>query len=56
MKRFERLRPLLPAAAVVLCAWLCGFSLSTLLERGGEMGKILGKLFPADLGRLRDCV
>ena len=52
MKRIERLRPLLPAAGVVLCAWLCGFSLSTLLERGGEMGQILGKLFPADLGYL----
>ena len=46
MKRTERMRPILLAAGAVLCAWLCGFSLSTLLERGGEMGKILGKLFP----------
>ena len=38
MKRIERLRPLLLAAVTVLCAWLCGFSLSTLVERGGEMG------------------
>ena len=52
MKRTERMRPILLAAGAVLCAWLCGFSLSTLLERGGEMGKILGKLFPADLGYL----
>ena len=52
MKRSKRLRPLLPAAVAVLCAWFCGFSLTTLLERGGEMGRILGQLFPADLGYL----
>ena len=38
--------------AAVACAWLCGFSLSTLIQRGEEMGKILGALFPADLGYL----
>ncbi len=52
MKRIERWRWLLLAAAVVLCAWMCGFSASTLVERGSEMGKILGRLFPADLAYL----
>ena len=52
MKRSKRMRPLLLAAVTVLCAWLCGFSLPTLVERGGEMGRILGQLFPADLGYL----
>ena len=49
MAKREHLRRLLLAALVLLCAWLCGFSLPTLLKRGGEMGQILGKLFPADL-------
>ena len=52
MKRIERLRLPLLAATVVLCAWVCGFSLSTLVERDGEMGNILGRLFPADLAYL----
>ena len=52
MKRIERTRPLLLAVVTVLCAWLCGFSLTTLVERGGEMGRILGRLFPADLSYL----
>ena len=52
MKRIKRLQTLLLAAVVVLCAWLCGLSLTTLLERGGEMGRILGQRFPADLGYL----
>ena len=38
--------------AVAVCAWLCGFSLPTLLGRAGKMGAILGQLFPPDLGYL----
>ena len=52
MKWIERRKPLLLVVITALCAWLCGFSLPTLLERGGEMGRILGRLFPADLGYL----
>ena len=52
MKQVERLRLPLLVAIVVLCAWVCGFSLSTLIGRGGEMGNILGQLFPADLAYL----
>ena len=52
MKRFERLRPFLLGGVTVLCAWLCGFSLSTLVERGGEMSRILSRMFPADLSYL----
>ena len=37
---------------VAVCAWLCGFSLPTLLGRAGKMGAILGELFPPDLGYL----
>lgn len=37
------------ALLVLVCARLCGFSAAVLLKRGGEMGAILGKLFPADL-------
>lgn len=49
MAKRKRWLGLALAALVLLCARLCGFSASTLLKRGGEMGAILGQLFPADL-------
>lgn len=49
MAKHKRPYGLALVVLVFMCARLCGFSLSILLKRGGEMGAILGQLFPMDL-------
>ena len=54
MKRTERMRPILLAAGALLCAWLCGFSLSTLLELDpDDAGGIWYRRHPEDTRRDR---